>query len=93
MRDLQTEIEKRLISMDINPSTFAIHIYKDLIVALASNPKICLNVNPDNDISELNLMGNANEVVQQAEQWCATGHQCDGDNLKCEYSIETIYVD
>ena len=38
-----------------------------LIIALASNPAICANVNIEEDISELNLVANADEIIQQAD--------------------------
>lgn len=38
-----------------------------LIIALASNPNICANTDIAHDLSQMNMVANADEVVSQAD--------------------------
>jgi hypothetical protein len=39
-----------------------------LIIALASNPNICANTDIAHDLSHINMIANADEVVSQADE-------------------------
>ena len=54
-------------AVDEHPEVTGLTFRERLIISLASNPKVCFNHNPAEDISEYNLDANADEIIQQAD--------------------------